>query len=100
MSEYESWREQHDLSRVRSDVKVAREYMLNRGYGQDLGLIGFCFGGGRLMEELARGKGGLNPKAAVAFYPTSTLYIALTNMFQWHKPILSLTNWHTRSCVH
>lgn len=87
MSEYESWREQHDLNRVRSDVKVAREYMLNRGYGQDLGLIGFCFGGGRLMEELARAKGGLNPKAAVAFYPTSKLSTALIRMFRQHEPI-------------
>eukprot|EP00177_Eucheuma_denticulatum_P003973 GFKZ01007178.1.p1 GENE.GFKZ01007178.1~~GFKZ01007178.1.p1 ORF type:complete len:214 (+),score=11.64 GFKZ01007178.1:292-933(+) len=71
MSEYEEWRAQHDLERVRGDMKAAGEYMKKCGFGPDLGLLGFCFGGGRLMEEVARGTEGLNPKAAVAFYPTS-----------------------------
>lgn len=35
-------------------------------------MMGFCFGGGRLMEEIAKAEQGLNPKVSIAFYPTST----------------------------
>lgn len=70
MAGYEEWRAQHDFGRVRGDMRVAREYLKTRGFGPGVGLLGFCFGGGRVMEEVARGAEGLNPETAVAFYPT------------------------------
>jgi carboxymethylenebutenolidase len=39
--------------------------------GLSVGLLGFCYGGGLLMNELARGSQGIiNPAAAAVFYPT------------------------------
>lgn len=70
MSEYEQWRAQHHPDIVRNDLLLSRDELSSRALASNLGLIGFCFGGGRLMEELARGSDGIDPKAAVAFYPT------------------------------
>ncbi|CDF36368.1 unnamed protein product [Chondrus crispus] len=69
-SEYESWRRTHDPATVRGDILLARQALTERSLGTSLGLVGFCFGGGRLMEEVALNTSGLNPDAAVAFYPT------------------------------
>lgn len=70
MSEYEEWRSQHDMVRVRSDAACAADFLKDRGCGERFAMVGFCFGGGRLMEEIAKSANGLNPKAAIAFYPT------------------------------
>lgn len=77
-TEYEAWREPHTFTRVQADVRTALEALRQRGMGQSFGLLGFCFGGGRLMETLALASRGLNPNAAVAFYPTSTYSICAT----------------------
>lgn len=69
-AEYEAWRVTHDPVRVRQDASVAMEELRRRSFADSLGMIGFCFGGGRLMEEIADAPQGINPKAAVAFYPT------------------------------
>ena len=71
MDDYEKWRATHDPEIVRDDYCAAYEYLKGKDT-TDLAMIGFCFGGGRMMEELSLAKNGINPKVAVAFYPTST----------------------------
>lgn len=77
-TEYESWRALHDPVTVRGDLVLARDALTQRGYGTSLGLLGFCFGGGRLMEEVALNTRGLNPNAVAVFYPTSKLVTGVT----------------------
>lgn len=67
--EYEDWRAPHTNGRVAADVRVVAEEMRKMG-ATSLGMLGFCFGGGRMMDELAAGSDGVDPAAAVAFYPT------------------------------
>lgn len=82
-SEYEDWRLQQDVSRIRHDVLAAYQELRRLGLASSLGMIGFCFGGGRLMDEISLAEAGLNPKAAVAYYPTSTYFnhISLLRVF-------------------
>lgn len=67
-SEYESWRATIDTETALADGRLFAEELRRRGLS--IGALGFCFGGGRLMEELAKGPDGTNPTAAVVFYPT------------------------------
>lgn len=69
---FEAWRASHPQNRVRSDIMAAVEALRDRGFGSPLGIIGFCFGGGRVMDEISLAERGVNPLTAVAFYPTST----------------------------
>lgn len=55
MDDYEKWRELHSPDRVARDIDVAIEYLVKHfGSTRKLGAIGFCFGGGRMIETLAR----------------------------------------------
>lgn len=67
---YENWRARHAYERVHSDIACAVEAFQQLGFGQPLGLIGFCFGGGRLMHEISLVEKGVNPSVAAVFYPT------------------------------
>lgn len=59
--EYEGWRDSHPPERIASDVETASKYLVNSvlsekslpGKGR-IALLGFCFGGGRVIEALAR----------------------------------------------
>lgn len=64
------------------DLLAAVEALRERGFGNPLGLVGFCFGGGRLMHEISLAENGANPAAAVAFYPTSTFLSRFPCSFQ------------------
>ena len=74
--EYESWRKLHSDERVASDIDVATNYLLEHviqdkappGHGK-VALLGFCFGGGRLVETLARDS-AREFTTAVMFYGT------------------------------
>lgn len=68
-----SWFKLHPLNRIRDDIKATVDALKDRGFGARLGLIGFCFGGGRVMDEISLTDEGVNPAAAVAFYPTGKL---------------------------
>jgi carboxymethylenebutenolidase len=69
-AEYEKWRVGHPDERVAADVRAAAS-VLRRDLGvTSLGMLGFCFGGGRLMDELAMREDGVNPVSAVVYYPT------------------------------
>lgn len=74
--EYESWRKLHPDERVASDIEVAKNHLLQNvvqdkappGQGK-VALLGFCFGGGRLVETLARDS-AREFTTAVMFYGT------------------------------
>jgi carboxymethylenebutenolidase len=66
--DYEQWRARHLPEVVVGDVGLAVDEL--RRMGLSVGLLGFCYGGGVLMNELARGSDGINPAAAAVFYPT------------------------------
>lgn len=71
---YETWRQSHPEERVHADIASAVSAMRQRGFAHPLGLIGFCFGGGRLMHEISLAESGINPTAVAAFYPTRKLF--------------------------
>lgn len=68
--EYEAWRAGHADERVAADVRAAAAVMRAELGVRHLGALGFCFGGGRLMDELAARGDGVDPATAVVFYPT------------------------------
>lgn len=70
---FEAWRDSHPYDRIRVDIEATLNAMQARGFGSPLGLVGFCFGGGRAMDEISLAGDGVNPRTAVVFYPTSTL---------------------------
>lgn len=75
-SEYEAWRKEHTSERVAADIAVATKFLKEHldeetrplGPGK-MGVLGFCYGGGRLIETLAVDKEDLF-SAGVFFYGT------------------------------
>lgn len=72
--EYEQWRSLHPPERVEKDIDSAvawlnQELMGGSEQPEKLALVGFCFGGGRLVETLARDEEG-RFGAAAFFYGT------------------------------
>lgn len=72
-SEYEEWRRGHDLNRIRNDIRTLTEWMVDEfaaaGISKKLGVIGFCFGGGRVVDILAADKNGYF-SIGISFYGT------------------------------
>lgn len=75
-SEFDAWRATHRPERVAGDIATAHDFLRGAvaGYGSGpgegrLGLLGFCFGGGRLLETLAADAAG-EFQTAVCFYGT------------------------------
>lgn len=56
--QYEEWRANQDLNRVAEDIATATKWMVDEFMAEEsstkLGVIGFCFGGSRVLEVLAR----------------------------------------------
>eukprot|EP00850_Spirogloea_muscicola_P014156 SM000100S09383 [mRNA] locus=s100:53545:55454:+ [translate_table: standard] len=53
--EQEGWRAQHTSKRVAADIDTSSAYLRDDVLqGGKMGLLGFCFGGGRAVETLAR----------------------------------------------
>lgn len=71
-AQYEEWRRKHYVpARVLADIADAARFAREQGRDGRLAVVGFCFGGGRMLEAMAGG-GDLGGKvaAAAAFYPT------------------------------
>ena len=70
---FEQWIAKQDPERVAKDVATATDWLVHEfvaaGISKKLGLIGFCFGGGRVIEVLARDQGA-NFGTGVSFYGT------------------------------
>lgn len=70
---FEQWIANQDPERVANDIAMSTNWLANEfvaaGISKKLGLIGFCFGGGKVIEVLAKDQGsyfGLG----VSFYGT------------------------------
>lgn len=72
-SEFEEWRRKHLPQRVARDIDISAKWLVDEfsaaGISDKLGIVGFCFGGGRLVETLARDTQS-HFGAAVCFYGT------------------------------
>ncbi|XP_042990227.1 carboxymethylenebutenolidase homolog isoform X1 [Carya illinoinensis] len=70
---FEEWIGRQDPQRVAKDIESSTKWMVNEfvaaGISKKLGIIGFCFGGGRVIEVLAR-DGGTCFGVGVSFYGT------------------------------
>ncbi|CAM9152380.1 unnamed protein product [Choristocarpus tenellus] len=66
--EYEDWRASHDPETISSDIRACVNFARTEFSPSSLGLVGFCFGGGKALEEAA--KGLVKPDAVAVFYPT------------------------------
>lgn len=72
-SEYEEWRRGHDPNRIRQDTTTFTKWMVEEfaaaGISKKLGVMGFCFGGGRVVDVLATDESGYF-STGVSFYGT------------------------------
>ncbi|KAI5059588.1 hypothetical protein GOP47_0025907 [Adiantum capillus-veneris] len=72
-SDFENWRAKHPAERVAKAIKTAADWLTEEitaaGVTKKLGLLGFCFGGGRILEVLAKDS-EQQYATAVSFYPT------------------------------
>ncbi|KZV37316.1 carboxymethylenebutenolidase [Dorcoceras hygrometricum] len=73
MASFEEWISRQEPQSVVKDVLTSAEWMLNEfataGISNKLGIIGFCFGGGRVIDVLAQDKGSYFG-TGVSFYGT------------------------------
>ncbi|KFK22092.1 hypothetical protein AALP_AAs66639U000200 [Arabis alpina] len=72
-SEFEEWRKEQDPNRIRQDTTALTKWMVEEfaaaGISKKLGVMGFCFGGGRVVDVLAADKNGYF-STGVSFYGT------------------------------
>ncbi|KAL5558431.1 hypothetical protein UlMin_034642 [Ulmus minor] len=70
---FEQWIGKQDPHRIAKDIATLTNWMVNEfvaaGISKKLGLIGFCFGGGKVIEVLARDQGAYFG-TGVSFYGT------------------------------
>ncbi|PON79381.1 Dienelactone hydrolase [Parasponia andersonii] len=70
---FEEWITKQEPERVANDIAMSTNWMVNEfvaaGISKKLGLIGFCFGGGKVIEVLARDQGAYFG-VGVSFYGT------------------------------
>lgn len=72
-SEFEHWLSRQLPSRVAKDIETSTKWLIDEftaaGISKKLGIIGFCFGGGKLIETLARDQ-QTNFGTGICFYGT------------------------------
>ncbi|XWS23416.1 hypothetical protein CRYUN_Cryun28dG0012300 [Craigia yunnanensis] len=70
---FEQWLASQDPQRVANDIATSTKWMVDEftaaGISKKLGIIGFCFGGGRVTDILAADQGACF-STAVSFYGT------------------------------
>ncbi|KAF6139374.1 hypothetical protein GIB67_026216 [Kingdonia uniflora] len=73
-SEYEDWRAGHPSARVANDINTSAKWLVDEfiaaKISNKLGIIGFCYGGGRLLEILAQEDQRQYFNVGVCFYGT------------------------------
>lgn len=73
MTAFEQWLAKQEPQRIAMDIATAAKWMADEflavGISKKLGIIGFCFGGGRLIEVLSRDQGACFG-IGVSFYGT------------------------------
>ncbi|WJX30360.1 carboxymethylenebutenolidase [Trifolium repens] len=67
---YEQWIARHNPERIAKDITAWTEWLADEfmmaGVSKKLGIIGFCFGGGRVLEVLAQDQGDNDPFCTVS----------------------------------
>lgn len=90
-AQYEQWLAKHDPSRVAKDIATATKWMIDQFMATDssrkLGIIGFSFGGGRVLEVLARDQDSVFG-TGVSFYGTRMDLSTASNV---KVPVLFIT---------
>ncbi|XP_052189186.1 uncharacterized protein LOC127799305 [Diospyros lotus] len=70
---FEEWLSSHSFERVAKDITASTKWMMDEfvaaGISKKLGLIGFCFGGGRVIDVLAQDEGA-SFGIGISFYGT------------------------------
>jgi carboxymethylenebutenolidase len=70
---FEQWIARQDPQRVAKDIAASTKWMVDEfvaaGISKKLGIIGFCYGGGRVIEVLARDQGACFG-IGISFYGT------------------------------
>ncbi|XWS24763.1 hypothetical protein CRYUN_Cryun27aG0011600 [Craigia yunnanensis] len=70
---FEQWLASQDPQRVANDIATSTKWLVDEftaaGISKKLGIIGFCFGGGRVIDILAADQGACF-SIAVSFYGT------------------------------
>lgn len=73
MTDFEQWLAKHPPERVARDINMAAKWLADEftaaGISKKLGIIGFCYGGGCLINTLAQDQQG-NFGSGVCFYGT------------------------------
>ncbi|KAG6738772.1 hypothetical protein POTOM_058394 [Populus tomentosa] len=73
MTLLEQWITKQEPQRVAKDIDTSAKWMVDEflaaGISKKLGIIGFCFGGGRVIDALSRDQGAMFG-AGVSFYGT------------------------------
>ncbi|MCH84127.1 carboxymethylenebutenolidase, partial [Trifolium medium] len=66
---FEQWIARHNPERIAKDITAWTEWLadefMTAGVSKKLGIIGFCFGGGRVLEVLAQDQGDNDPFCTV-----------------------------------
>lgn len=95
---FEQWIEKQEPKRIAKDIATSRKWMVDQfmeaGISNKLGLIGFCFGGGKVIEELARDKGDYF-EIGVSFYGTR---LNQSLAFNIKVPVLFITGDNDSLC--
>ncbi|XP_010543695.1 PREDICTED: carboxymethylenebutenolidase homolog [Tarenaya hassleriana] len=90
-STFEQWRELQDPNRIQQDITACTKWMVDEfaaaGISNKLGLIGFCFGGGRVVDVLASDQYAFF-STGVSFYGTRMDLAAAENV---KVPVLFVT---------
>ncbi|KAK9128866.1 hypothetical protein Syun_017663 [Stephania yunnanensis] len=97
-SDFELWRAQHARERVAKDINTSAKWMVEEflaaGISKKLGIVGFCFGGGRLVETLAYDE-GVYFSTGISFYGTR---MELSLALSVKVPILFISGDHDPLC--
>lgn len=80
---FEDWRARQNPERVAKDIFISADWMVNEfaaaGISKKLGIVGFCFGGGQVIDILAQDQGGCFG-LGVSFYGTGISTSAAANI--------------------
>ncbi|XP_021748145.1 carboxymethylenebutenolidase homolog [Chenopodium quinoa] len=90
-AQLEQWLAKHDPSRIAADIATATKWMVDEFMAADssrkLGIIGFCYGGGRVLDVLARDQDSVFD-TGVSFYGTRMNLSTASNV---KVPVLFVT---------
>lgn len=88
---FEEWLSRQEPQRIAKDISTSTKWLVDEfvaaGISKKLGIIGFCFGGGRVIEVLARDQGACFG-TGVSFYGTRMYSSQAANI---KVPVLLIT---------